>query len=948
MTTNLIYYPFSYYRKKKRTRTWEDITLAIKEQVEWGLSFTGNTMLSYKFQMNELIGSSGSLIVPETGDDFAICENSNRNKIVDDQLCGKAWPATPVRDGSRHPTENRSKLFWDINVMQRDFSTTQTVSIEYKTPTLLSVILSDLLLLTTGDKLGGVKADGTVINKWKLVAPDILVESFDYSGYPMGGLITLLSSIGYKFLMKYYCEPDTTYNLKVFAQVEIILSTGQTPRSALWIPGLNDTIINRATVLNPDYDPTAPYNKDEPKYLNLITDFEVIPDPSTIRNSLSILAYVQDGNNLTETDPPIVQGDKPQDTFDLGYRYRDIIFASRYIRCKVSRDSTPDATHFSLPKAEADKMVRDQSRLAANDYLACKLTHLGISYYYYFTISGQLVSLVSLAYGETAIPSAMVIGEYFELIKSISIYEDNRDAVEGSYPTYGAVKNCTLTGNGTLRFLKYDIPRPADKVYIAGYKLEEYKKYLNDITSIEDNDPLPDAIEIPYPTTKDLIPQIEQALSDQAKELKVVNFKSTLPDRPMPGDTFPVVAAYQYDEMAIVQTVKNKFISKTNSKGRPLIESMASCAPRRNNYADVINRFRPSLSLKSPTSPENIQNNLSDELQIIFSLNDIDRPENLIASGVTATQFTISWDAVTGAGRYQVEVATSPLFTSDSLLTGFHFYSQVSNSMLVNSPYLVANTPYYVRVLAIQSGTGKESAWSNTLPINTFAYALYLPINETSGTILADASGNGFNGSITGVGTLGAGSFGGEFTGASGSYIQVSSNSGYQSATKITVMAIFKPTTLGITQEIALKMGNGSGTTRSWEISLNTSNQILFDCYETGDTNCLRATCTPTVALATGNYYLIGFTLNLDDNTLEATINSSDLPYVIASGGSFKSLSVFAGIQITTTALQIAGWSVAPGVVYLRGKVSELRILTGSNILSGTQIKAIATGLGLT
>jgi len=295
-------------------------------------------------------------------------------------------------------------------------------------------------------------------------------------------------------------------------------------------------------------------------------------------------------------------------------------------------------------------------------------------------------------------------------IVTVVVVEDNR-LFEGAYPTYGAVKNCTLTGNATLRFLRYDIPRPADRVYIAGYKLEQYGEAINNVPSINNFDPLPDTLEIDFVVSQEQINIIKTIQAEHGKELNTISFLSTIPVSPLPGDQFPIVATNLCDESAVVNNVKSRFISKVNAKGMALIERLISCAPNRNNYTDYINKFRQSYKLKNPTPPANVTTAFNSELTLTWLVSDFDRPENVTADDITATSATISWDAVIDAARYQVEFATNSDFRSSSIFPGYHFYNQVGTTIIVNTSHLAEGTSYYVRVLAIQTGTGKESAW---------------------------------------------------------------------------------------------------------------------------------------------------------------------------------------------------------------------------------------------
>ena len=81
-----------------------------------------------------------------------------------------------------------------------------------------------------------------------------------------------------------------------------------------------------------------------------------------------------------------------------------------------------------------------------------------------------------------------------------------------------------------------------------------------------------------------------------------------------------------------------------------------------NNYLDVINKMRQSYKLKNPTSPENVKNKFNETISFEFSLSDFGRPENLEVTAINSIQFTLGWDSVFDAVKYQPQFSTDKDF----------------------------------------------------------------------------------------------------------------------------------------------------------------------------------------------------------------------------------------------------------------------------------------------
>ncbi len=122
--------------------------------------------------------------------------------------------------------------------------------------------------------------------------------------------------------------------------------------------------------------------------------------------------------------------------------------------------------------------------------------------------------------------------------------------------------------------------------------------------------------------------------------------------------------------------------------------------------------------------------------QQTFTTSALTVPVTNEAQAVTQTGFTVSWDAVTGAEGYYLDVSTSSSFVS--FVSGYNDLEVTGTSQEVTG--LNPNTQYFFRVRAFAGCTTASSATGNT---TTLSYLALTASNLAFGNVCTNASSTG-------------------------------------------------------------------------------------------------------------------------------------------------------------------------------------------------------------
>lgn len=430
MGADLFDYPCTYW-KKYNSNTWVEITKYTK---------IANTLTFNQTLGTDLLEFSLTIIVPKdnnddyiyisSGDEIIITASNARYEVLADILYGSVYnPSAEHLTYEYISADNdNAELLYNITVRQLDFSgiTTEDPILEYKTSTSLSSILDTLLNQYTDENLGGVDAWGGIIPKYKLLAPNININSFESKNLStLETLKALLSQNNYYFKMRYYCEPNVTYGLKVFQQIVIFDKSGEAPKNNAWSNGIKDYNIKHGLVANPRNIGGLV----QVGVLNLKDkwiaekDIKISENIDDLANEVKIIAQIQDSvntasilNNNIPVNVTRYEEISPgfKDTFTLPYSAQDILFVARLIRMEVTSFTSPTSTVISVSQAHSDLINLN----GHTDVIMLKKD--GIEYFRTVSRSGQQLTLSS------ALPFTPNVGDIIEVVGNVDIYTDNQ------------------------------------------------------------------------------------------------------------------------------------------------------------------------------------------------------------------------------------------------------------------------------------------------------------------------------------------------------------------------------------------------------------------------------------------------------------------------------------------------------------------------------------------
>ncbi|TPE42501.1 LamG-like jellyroll fold domain-containing protein [Pontibacter mangrovi] len=293
---------------------------------------------------------------------------------------------------------------------------------------------------------------------------------------------------------------------------------------------------------------------------------------------------------------------------------------------------------------------------------------------------------------------------------------------------------------------------------------------------------------------------------------------------------------------------------------------------------------------------------------------------------------TLSWNAVSGADSYQVQVSTSSGFSSTVLnksnLTG----TSVTASNLAES------TTYYWRARATNgAGTGSwSSVWSfttgssntETPPPTSGDLVAHWQMDEGSGTSLSDASGKGNHAQTVGnPGWVSGKSGTALLLNGSSQYATAPDNASLDLTNAITLAAWIKPSRQ-TTQYIIKKALNNE--TNGYELGLASGGNAFFRMNQASSRDTYRVNASATYP-SDGNTWM-HVAATYDGSTVKIYINGQE-----------NASKTFSGAPaIATNNLPLHLGAQDNGIYKFNGALDEVRIY--NKALNASEINQLASG----
>jgi len=232
-----------------------------------------------------------------------------------------------------------------------------------------------------------------------------------------------------------------------------------------WNIGINDSTIFNGIVKNTNYNET----NQEKTYLIADKDISFDTDMETIKNYQILKGLLSDSNdNLTRKE--FIQKNN-QDTFSVGKAF-DIVYVARHILSNI--EVVNSTTQFKISASAANK-IENYDKVKLNDnglggQLVCLITDAtGTEYIRTFTISSGILTLSSAI-------ASLAVNNQFELINGFDILKEGLEQTVG-YPVDGyVIKHIKYNEDCYIKFPKYDIPNPSDKIVIYYKALRDTKQ----------------------------------------------------------------------------------------------------------------------------------------------------------------------------------------------------------------------------------------------------------------------------------------------------------------------------------------------------------------------------------------------------------------------------------------------------------------------------------------
>ena len=360
--------------------------------------------------------------------------------------------------------------------------------------------------------------------------------------------------------------------------------------------------------------------------------------------------------------------------------------------------------------------------------------------------------------------------------------------------------------------------------------------------------------------------------------------------------------------------------------GRPVLVWLVTDA------ADVKNGGSPGIGIYSPAGEHLTADNWEGG-DLSPDTNAPSTPVGLVATGVSPSQINLNWTSSTddvGVVGYKIErsqgAGSTNFFLLDLTIGTNYSDANVTTRYVMyttNSSVLLPDTTYNYQVWAMDAAgnlsgqPGEATASTPSVPTGSLTAVAAYGFNEGSGTMVADASGNGNNGTISGATWTNSGKYGSAlvFKGTN-ALVTVSNSTTLQLSAAMTLEAWVNPTTVGNAFGDVIYKGNDN-------YYLEATSPGVGEPGGGGTFGSSDVILYGTAALAVNTWSHVAVTY--DGGTLRLYVNGTEVASQIQPGA----------ILTSTNALQIGGDNLYNQ--FFNGMIDEVRIY--NRALSAAEIQ---------
>ncbi|MBW8780689.1 MAG: alginate lyase family protein [Verrucomicrobia bacterium] len=301
------------------------------------------------------------------------------------------------------------------------------------------------------------------------------------------------------------------------------------------------------------------------------------------------------------------------------------------------------------------------------------------------------------------------------------------------------------------------------------------------------------------------------------------------------------------------------------------------------------------------------------------------KPGTVTASGGNgSSQVSLSWGVASGATSYSVKRSTVSGGPYTTIYTG----TATSYADASASP----GVTYYYIVVAVNAAGESVATTELSGMANITMPKVHLRLDETTGSTAADASGNGWNGTLVGGSTW--------TTGKINNAVSLSGTTNYATLPSGVVAGLGN-----CTLSIWIKPNSFSNWARLWDFGTGTTNYMYLAAqYTTTSPNAAKPTFgirTPSVSQGVNSS--LALTANVWNHVALTFSGNTTTMYVNGAVAGTNAAMTLTPSSLGVTTLNYIGRSQFSADPYLNGAVDEFQIY--GRALSATEISALAAPL---